>query len=153
MVHPGARSRGAGARHQPIFQCPVLPFNQPIALGMIGRRHALVDAQEGAKLGPQARGELAAPVRDNGRGDAVPGDPVTEEGEGAVLSGDGGQWDRLQPSGETVNDGEEIGISLGRGKGPDEVQVQGGEPVVRHVQRGQRNLGVADNLRALARDA
>ena len=86
----------------------MLSFYEPITLRMICRGERPGDAKEIRELSPKSTGKLSTTVRDNGGWYSKSGDPVVQEGIGAVAGGDGDQRDRLKPPGETVDDGQQV---------------------------------------------
>ena len=55
------------------------PFHEAVTLRMIRRSLDVGDAQQGGELAPQTGRELAATISDDGRRDAVTGDPCSEK--------------------------------------------------------------------------
>ena len=98
---------------------------------------------------PEARNKLRATVRSQMGGDPKTGDPVGDEGVGAVGGGGGGHGNGLGPPGGAVNDGEEVFSAGGGRQGPDEVHVEVAEPPGRDGDGLHRGLRMAGDLAAL----
>ena len=95
---------------------------------------------------------MASTVSDYRGRSAKTGYPVVEDGVSAILGGNRGQGNGLQPSGEPIDDGQEIGETTSRRKRADDVEMQGSETGIRHLQGGERSLRVPCDLGPLARD-
>ena len=130
-----------------------MAFDESVALRMIRGREPMIDAEERLELSPETAGKLPASVRDYGGRGSKACHPMAQQGQSAVLGSDGRQRDGFQPPRIPVNDGEEVTETLGLREGAHEVQMEGTEASIRHVQWRQRRSGVASDLGPLARDA
>ena len=72
------------------------------------------------------------------------------EHSGAGLLVDGGQWDSLRPFGEPVNNGEQVGVSLGQWKRSHKVDEDMVEPLWRDGERPQGGSDVVVHFCAFA---
>ena len=90
----------------------MLPLDKTIALRVIRRSLAVLDAQETGELGPELRGKLSTPVGDNRRRGAKTGNPMAQQGPCTGLGSNSGQGDGLQPPRVTVNHGEEVLVAF-----------------------------------------
>ena len=84
------------------------PLDHPVGLRVVGRGPMMPDPKNCAQALPEARDKLRATVRGQMGGDPKTGDPVGDEGVGAVGGGGGGHGNGLRPPGGAVQDGEEI---------------------------------------------
>ena len=109
---------------------------------MVGRSYA----QEGHHLAPKGGGKLAALVRDDPGRDAKPRDPAPEETGRTGRCRDVCQRDGLNPPRETVDDGEEIGISLKGWQMTNKDDIEDVKPPIRQGQVLKGSFGMAENF-------
>ena len=107
----------------------MLTLNHAITLRVI---HPMRNTKESTEFLPETGGKLPATISHDGRRDSEPGDPMMKESLGTTLGSDGDQRNCLHPTGKPINDGQEIRMTVSRWKGTHEIQMEGGEAVIRH---------------------
>ena len=122
-------------------------------LRMIGGGGDVSDVKEGGERGPEAGGKLRSTIRGDVGRHSEAGDPGGEEGCGAGSCGGFVERDGFHPASRAVNDRENVCVSLGGGKGANQVDVDVGETAVRDGNGGGSEMDMAVNLGALAGEA
>ena len=111
------------------------------------------DVKEGGKGGPEAGGKLRATVGDDVGWHTKAGDPGGEEGSGTGSGSGVVERFSFHPASRAVNDRENVSVSLGGGKGANQVNVDVGETAGRNGNGGGPEMDTAVNFEALAGEA
>lgn len=122
----------------------------PVCFWVVG---AGPDPRGAEKLGdfcPEAGLELGSSVGGDEFGYSEAGDPAADEMPSHRDGVHGGQRNCLGPSGEAVDDSQEIGVAMGRRKWSDKVDVDVQEARVRWLEAAHGWLRVALDLGTLA---
>ena len=82
VMHPTAGASGAGTGHQALLECAGHPFDEAVALRVIGSSLRSGLTEQSCKLAPQAGRELASSICDDGCRHSEPGNPVLKKGAG-----------------------------------------------------------------------
>ena len=147
LRRPG-RSRGVDP--QGILEAAVDTLHHTVGSRMIGGGGDVSDVKEGGERGPEAGGKLRSTIRGDVGRHSEAGDPGGEEccSEGGV----GGfvERDRFHPARRAVDDRENVCVSLGGGKGANQVDVDVGKTAVRDGNGGGLEMDMAVNLGTLA---
>ena len=150
MVEPvGGGSAGAEGR----LEAAVEAFHEAVGLRVVGGGGVVVDVEGLAEVVPEGGGELRAKVRCDEGGDAVAGDPVADEGVGAVGGVGRGEGDGIWPAGGAVHNGEAVVVAGRGGKGANKVKVNVGEWLRTDRDRLRAEGSVAVDFGGLAEDA
>ena len=145
--------RSCGAGPQGILEAAVDPLHHAVGSRMIGGGGDVSDVKEGGERGPEAGGKLRSTIRGDVGRHSEAGDPGGEEGCGAGGGGGFVERDGFHPASRAVNDRENVCVSLGGGKGANQVDVDVGETAVRDGNGGGSEMDMAVNLGALAGEA
>jgi len=125
-------------------------LDHPVGLGVVGSGLVVDDPENRAQTLPEGRDELWATVRGQMGRDPKTGDPVGDEGVGAVGGGGGGHGDGLRPPGGAVHDGEKIFSPGGGRQRSNQVHMEVAEPPGGHGDDLDRGLRMAGDLASLA---
>lgn len=85
--------------------------------------------------------------------DTIVGNPMVNEGLGAISGGGRGERDGVGPAGGSVNDGEEICIVVGGGEGTNQVHMDVGKGDRWDWNMLRWSMGVAVGFGGLTRQA
>ena len=87
-------------------------LDEAVGDGMVGSGSDAVGAEKGHQGGPERRLKLGTTVRCDRCRDTKAAYPCRDEGAGNCLSVDVGNRNGFRPTGEAVNDGQEVGMIL-----------------------------------------
>ncbi len=104
---------GSSVSTKGILEAAMEPLHHAIRLGVIGSGGVMCDVEEGAKMGPQSRGELRASVGGDMRRNTMASNPVMYQGRSAVCGGGRRQGDSIRPAGSPVQGAETRGRLFG----------------------------------------
>ena len=124
MVEP-VSSGAAGPEGS--FQPAVKSFHEAVGLRMVGGGGLMRDVEARAERSPESRGELRTSVGSDDVRHTKTSNPMMHQGGGTVIGGGGGQRNSLRPTGGSVNDGEQVGVSRRGRKGTYQVHMNVGE--------------------------
>jgi hypothetical protein len=117
-------------------------FNEAIGLWMECGCDDMGNVEEMGKVVPKGGNELGSTIRGNCMGKAKMGNPGGTEGISTDSGRGGRKRNGLNPAGGLVNDGEDVGVALGRRERSHKVRM--GKTAGRNGNLGwrRRNVGV-----------
>ena len=124
-------------------------FHEAVCLRMVRHGPVYLDAEQVGERRLEVRRELWSLVGGHVARDPKASNPVAGKRAGTGLPVIGGHWDGLWPSGEPVNNGEQVSIPLGRWKRSHKVDMDIIEQLWRDGKCLQGGLDVAVHLGAL----
>jgi hypothetical protein len=108
--------------------------------------------EEGGKVGPKGGNKLGTTVVSYGMGNTKAGNPSGAKCISTGTGRRGGKGNSLDPASGSVNDGENVGVTLGGRERTDEVNMNVGKSAGRNRNRSGWRRNVLVNLGSLARN-
>ncbi len=142
--------RGSAAGAKGGFEAAMETFKDAIGCGVEGSGGNVGDVEEGRKIGPKGGNKLGTAVESHGMGNTKTGNPSGAKGISTGTGGRGRKRNSLDPARGPINDGENVGMTLGGRKGSYKVNMYVGKTAGRNRNRSRWGRNVFVNLGSLA---